>query len=167
ISFLRGANGDATAVPGLSRDGGGCGSKEGGGNSGEIEMVMWPRWRKVATVWSVVGVEVATREMMVRVVCGCHGDEGGCIVVVVLVETSGCDGDGGVSMAEPRGCGDDGDGGGEQEVGRKKGDEMEMVVRWCSSVGEGDEVAEMVVRLEVGARVVRVEVGDGVIEMMW
>ncbi|GJX16219.1 hypothetical protein Tco_0217051 [Tanacetum coccineum] len=30
------------------------------------------------------------------------------------------------------------------EVGQKKGDEMEMVVRWCSSVGEGDEVAEMV-----------------------
>ncbi|GJT23803.1 hypothetical protein Tco_0893740 [Tanacetum coccineum] len=39
----KGANGDATAVPRLSHDGGGCGSEEGGGDSGEMEMVMWPR----------------------------------------------------------------------------------------------------------------------------
>ncbi|GJS03005.1 hypothetical protein Tco_0319513 [Tanacetum coccineum] len=69
----------------------------------------------------------------------------------------GCDGDGGVSMAEPRGCSDDGDGGGGSEGGaggggrwRDRDDVVKVaaVVAWCS-VGD-DSGCEMKVLVVAG-----------------
>ncbi|GJS81331.1 hypothetical protein Tco_0747872 [Tanacetum coccineum] len=45
---------------------------EGGGGGSAVAEPWWWGWRA-----SAVGVEVATREMVVRVVCDCYGDEVG------------------------------------------------------------------------------------------